>query len=366
MKVLIVIGVAIITMIAIVWLTAMFALNSKDHSEYDSPQHPSTGTRTSESAEHEAPAKAIAAAFAEPPPAKGKEMLDMMRKHLDERGEAAQINSEVRPVDAGGVSAEWVIAPNDNPARRLLYIHGGGYPIGSPESHRPITSRLSELSDSAVLSIDYRLMPEKPRMAGIEDCRTAYVWVVENGPDGPSAAETLIVAGDSAGGNLALATIAWARDSGLRAANAVVALSPQTDATLASPRLQRNIDTDVMQGSSFGPFVKAPKVFSLWFSFLTNRINPSSPLMSPLLGDLSNLPPILLQASEAEMFLDDAVRYANKATAHGSHAVLQTWPFVMHVWHAFQVPEADEAYAEIERFLATHTASAPAEAADSR
>ncbi len=350
--------------IAVVWLIAALALNSKDHSEYDSPRHPSTGTQASESAEHQAAAKVIAAGFAEPPQVKGKEMLHLMRKQMDERGEAAQINSEVRPVDAGGVSAEWVIAPNANPACRLLYIHGGGYRIGSPRSHRPVTSRLSEISNSAVLSIDYRLMPENPRMAGIEDCRTAYVWVLENGPDGPSAAETLMVAGDSAGGNLALATIAWARDSGLRAANAVVALSPQTDATLASPSLKGNIDTDVMQGSSLGPFVKAPKVFSLWFSFLANRINPSSPLMSPLLGDLSNLPPTLLQASEAEMFLDDAVRYANKATAQGSHAVLQTWPFVMHVWHAFEVPEAYEAYAEIERFLATHTACAPAEAAD--
>ena len=119
-----------------------------------------------------------------------------------------------------------------------------------------------------------------------------------------------------------------------------------------------------MQGSILGPFVKAPRVFSLWFSLLTSRINPSSPLVSPLLDDLSNLPPTLLQASEAEMFLDDAVRYANKASAHGSHAVLQTWPFVMHAWHAFQVPEADEAYAEIKGFLATHTASAPVEAAD--
>ena len=354
----------IVIIIAVVWLTAALALNSKDHSEYDSPRHPSTGTRTSESAEHEAAVKVLAAGFAEPPQAKGKELLHMMRKQMDEMGAAAQLNSEVRPVDAGGVSAEWVIAPNADPARRLLYIHGGAYQIGSPKSHRPVTSRLSEISNSAVLSIDYRLMPENPRMAGIEDCRTAYVWVLENGPDGPSAAETLIVAGDSAGGNLALVTIAWARDSGLRAANAVVALSPQTDATLAGPSLKRNIDTDVMLGSSFGPFVKVPKVFSLWFSLLTNKINPSSPLMSPLLGDLSNLPPTLLQASEAEMFLDDAARYANKATAQGSHAALQTWPFVMHVWHAFQVPEADEAYAEIERFLSTHTASAPAKTAD--
>lgn len=344
--------VVFLTLVAVVFLTVALAFNSKDHSEYDSPQHPTTGTRASESAEHVAAARLIAAGTAEPPQVSRSELLLMMRKQMDERGEALHINSEIRPVNDGGIRAEWVIAPNADPARRLLYIHGGGYMMGSPKSHRPITSRLSEISGLAVLSIDYRLMPENSRMAGIEDCRTAYAWVLENGPDGPSTAETLVVAGDSAGGNLALATIAWVRDSGLRAANAVVALSPQTDATLASPSLERNIDTDVMQGSSFGPAVKAPKVFSLGLSFLINRINPSNPLVSPLLGDLSNLPPTLLQVSEAEMFLDDAVRYVNKANASGSYAVLQTWPFVMHVWHAFQVPEADEAYAEIERFLA--------------
>lgn len=343
-----------VTLLVVAWLIAAIAFNSKDHSEYDSPRHAPTSTRTSESTEHKAAAQAIADGLAKPPAAKRKELLHMMRKYLDERGEGAQINSDVHAVDAGGVIAEWVIAPNANSARRLLYVHGGGYVMGSPKSHRPITSRLSEISNAAVLSIDYRLMPEHSRVAGIEDCRTVYQWVLDNGPDGPAPVETLVVAGDSSGGNLALTTIAWARDSGLRSANAVVALCPQTDATLASPSLKRNIDTDIMQGRSFGPVVRAPKVFSLWVTFLMHRINPRSPLMSPLLGDLSNLPPTLLQASEAEMFLDDSIRYANKADAHGSIAVVQIWPFVMHVWHAFQVPEADEAFVEIEKFLATH------------
>lgn len=119
-----------------------------------------------------------------------------------------------------------------------------------------------------------------------------------------------------------------------------------------------------MQGSSFGPIAKAPKVFSLAISLLMNRINPSNPLVSPLLGDLSNLPPTLVHVSAAEMFLDDAVRYVNKANAYGSHAVLQVWPIVMHVWHAFQVPEADEAFAEIGKFLAAHAASASNEIND--
>ena len=227
--------------------------------------------------------------------------------------------------------------------------------IGSPKSHRLITSRLSEISNAAVLAIDYRLMPENSRMAGIEDCQTTYNWILENGPDGLSKADNLIVAGDSSGGNLALATVAWARDFGLRPADAVIALSPQTDLTLASPSLVKNTETDIMQGASFGPIVKAPKVFSLGFSFLMHKVNPSNPIVSPLLGDLSNLPPTLIQVSEAEMFLDDAIRYVNKANAHGSNAILQTWPFVMHVWHAFEIPEANEAFAKIENFLVLHT-----------
>lgn len=349
----------LLTLVIILWLVAVLVFDSKDHREYDSPRPASAVAHDHESTEHKAAVRDITAGLAAPPPAAGKELLSIMRKQMDERGEATRIVVEVRPVDAGGVDAEWVIAANASPGRRLLYIHGGAYVMGSARSHRPITSRLSEISSSAVLSVNYRLMPENSRMAGIEDCRIAYAWVLENGPDAPGAAETLIVAGDSSGGNLALTTVAWARDSGLPAASAVVALSPQTDATLASPSLRGNTDTDVMQGKSFGPVVRAPRAISLWLMFLMHRANPSDPQISPLLGDLSNLPPTLLQASEAEMFLDDAVRYANKATSHGSHAVLQTWPSAMHVWHAFDVPEADEAFLEIERFLSAHAARTP-------
>lgn len=353
-----IIAMGIVALVVVIFLIITFTFNSSDHSEYDLPKHPTTGTFTSESAEHAAVAKLVTAGMAKQPKLGRKEQLYLMRQQMDERGAALQINSEIRPVVADGVPAEWVIAPNADPNRRLLYIHGGAYMVGSPKSHRWITSRLSEISNAVVLAIDFRLLPENTRMAGIEDCRRAYSWVLENGPDGQSGADTLIVAGDSSGGNLALSIAAWARDAGQRAADAIVVMSPQTDLTLASPSLVNNIETDVMQGASFGPIVKAPRVISLGFSFLMHRINPNNPVVSPLLGDLSNLPPTLIQVSEAEMFLDDAVRYVNKANKQGSNAKLQTWPFVMHVWHAFQVPEADEAFSEIEKFLITHTQEA--------
>ncbi|MFK7977265.1 MAG: alpha/beta hydrolase [Halioglobus sp.] len=346
-------------LVAAIFLTVTFSFSSKDHSEYDLPRHPSTGLGSSESLEHAEAAKLIVSGMNEAPKQGRDEMMRLMRQQMDERGESIPIGSEIHPVNVDGMDGEWVIAPNATSKRRLLYIHGGGYVMGSPKSHRLITSRLSEVSGAAVLSIDYRLQPENSRMAGIEDCRKAYAWLLENSPDTSSSLEVLFVAGDSSGGNLALATIAWARDSELRAADAVVVFSPQTDATLESPSLVKNTATDVMQGRSFGPVVKAPKVFSLGFGFLMNRINPSNPNVSPLLGDLSNLPPTLVQVSEAEMFLDDAVRYVNKANAQGSPALLQTWPFVMHVWQAFQVPEADEAFRKVEVFLREHTPIEP-------
>jgi acetyl esterase/lipase len=345
-----------ITLCAGAWLIAVVGLNSKDHSAFDSPRPPSMRTRVSESPQHKEAAKAIAEAFANPPSAKGHGLLALMRNALDEKGETARIISAVHPADAGGVRAEWVIAPDADFTRRLLFIHGGGYVMGSSKSHRPIASRLSAVSGAAVLSIDYRLMPEHSRMAGIEDCRTAYRWILENGPNGPTPLDTLIVAGDSSGANLALTSVAWARDSELRAADAVVALCPQTDLTFGSPSLKRNIGVDVMQGKSLASAVGAPKAMFLWVTYFMHRINPASPLMSPLLGDLSNLPPTLLHASEVDVFLDDAIRYANKANAHGSLAVVHTWPFAMHAWHAFDVPEADEAFDDIAEFLATHTA----------
>jgi len=341
----------LVLLISVSFFTIVLLFGSKDHSAYDFPRPITTGVRTCESDEHKRAVKSIIEDRSNTPRLHFRERLQRMREQMNERGAAFRVNADFRSVEFDGVKAEWVMAPRSNPNKRLLYIHGGAYMVGSPKSHRLITSRLSEVSNSAVLAVDYRLMPEHSRMAGVEDCRRAYVWLLENGPDGCSEAETLVVAGDSSGGNIVLSVVAWVRDSGLRAADAVVAFSPQTDLTLSSPSLRKNIDTDVMQGESFGPVVKAPKAFALLFSFLMHKINPSHPVVSPLLGGLSNLPPTLIQASETEMFLDDAVRYVNKAKASGSIAYLQTWPSMLHVWHAFQIPEADEAFEEIGVFL---------------
>lgn len=263
------------------------------------------------------------------------------------------------PVSNVAVVGEWVLAPGADGLRRTLYLHGGAYAVGSPRSHRPLTVALSRLTSSAVLALDYRLLPEYSRRAGIEDCRDAWRWLLDHGPQGSASAVRLFLAGDSAGGNLALSLAAWIRDAGLRAPDAVAALSPQTDCTMASPSLRTNLATDPMLGPSFRPLLRLPRSLLLWLLWLQYRINPRDPVVSPVFGDLAGLPPTLLQASASEMLLDDAQRYAARAQAAGSPVTLQIWAHRVHVWQLFQaeLPEARRALQEVARFFDASTES---------
>jgi acetyl esterase/lipase len=345
-----------------VWAVAVFHLRGADMSAFDRP----VGERFSHG---DAPGSEIQAVIAslggirnvlEGVPMRQRNAV--LRKYMDGIFADRVLDVSITPVDCAGVPGEWVLAPGADPARRTLYIHGGAFMMGSPRSHRTLTSQFSALSGGAVLAIDYRLMPEHPRQAGIDDCRSAYRWLLEHGPQGEAPASAVFVAGDSAGGNLTLSLINWVRDQGLRAPDAAVALSPLTDATLSSPSLRAHIRTDPMLGPLFGPMARFPNALLLWFGWLQTRINPSDPVISPLRGDLSRLPPVLLQASEVEMLFDDSQRYVNRAQAAGSPVRLQRWNHMVHVWQIFnpELSEAREALAEIGKFL---NAAAPRRAA---
>ena len=283
-----------------------------------------------------------------------RQQLKLLREYIDNMAEGLDLPATFTPVDAGGVPAEWVVAPESDPNRRLLYIHGGGFIMGSPRSHRNVTAHFAHFCGLTVLSIDYRLMPEHARLAGVEDCRTAYEWLLANGPETASAPERIYIAGDSAGGNLSLTMSAWSRDHGSRKADGVVALSPVTDLTLGSPSMKSNIETDAMLGPMFGQLANIPRPLLLWMSWFQNRTSPANPVLSPVFGDLRNLPPTLVHASESEMLRDDGRRYVNRAVSQGSVAKLQTWPNVVHVWHMFypDLTEAREAWEEIRTFIA--------------
>lgn len=282
-----------------------------------------------------------------------RQHIPALRRYLDEAFQDDDPEVRILQVQADGVPAEWVLASGARPARRLLYLHGGAFATGSPRSHRRLTRVLSRLTGAAVLSIDYRLMPEHPRRAGIEDCRRAWRWLLDHGPEGPGPAETLWVAGDSAGGNLTLSLLAWVRDGGGRQPDGAVVFSPATDSTLGSPSLRRHLGSDPMLGPLIGPMLRVPRPLLLWSSWLLTRINPRHPDISPVHGDLSRLPPVLVQASEAEMLRDDARRYVNRARAAGSPVQLQTWDHMVHVWQIFhpELPEGREALEQAAAFL---------------
>jgi epsilon-lactone hydrolase len=347
----------IFLIVLILWAMGLWFRRTEDLGAYDHPLPPEAADRFGEpggpSAEHGREVADIRALGGKLKGLSRQERLQFTRDFMEDVPRGRTFSCEFVPVDAGGVPAEWVLAPGVDGSRRVLYIHGGAFIAGSPNSHRTITSKFSEVAHAAVLAIDYRLMPENRRIDGIEDCRTAYRWILDNGPAAQGPPSRLFMGGDSAGGNLSLVIAAWARDEKLRAPDAVVALSPLTDSTYKSPSIRSNLETDVMLGPLFGALNRIPRSMLGWMFVLMNRIKPSNPLVSPVLGDLANLPPTLLQVSEAEMLLDDARRYVNNARAAGSPVRLQSWPGLLHVWQIFDpdVPEARDAWNRIGEFL---------------
>ncbi len=343
----------LLVLIAVIWMITLFYLRGPDLGAFDQPVGQRLSIGETHSEEHKVVVASLDGIAKNLKGTPRRQYIPVLRNYMDTLFPEDDPATQFMSVDAAGVKAEWVLAPNVDSQRRLLYIHGGAYTMGSPKSHRRITSKFSEISNAAVLAIDYRLMPEHPRMAGVEDCRKAYRWLLDNGPAGPSPATAIFVAGDSAGGNLTLSLIAWIRDQGLRAPTAAVALSPATDGTLGSPSLRNNLATDPMLGPLFKSLTKVPRTALLWGAWLQTRRRPNDPIISPVFGDLSRLPPLLVHASEAEMLIDDSRRYVNKALAAGSPVTLQTWNHMVHVWHIYHpdLPEGREAFEEIKKFL---------------
>ncbi len=290
--------------------------------------------------------------------------LSAKRKRFEKAGLSrdhdAEFIDDLVEIDGVQVRGQWTLVDGYDPDHRLLYLHGGAFTVGSPISHRAITTNLAKRTGCAVFAPDYRLMPENKRLDALTDAQAAYKWILENGPDGPGEASTLAVAGDSAGGNLTLTLSNWVRDEGLRPANAVAALSPATDSACESPSLKNNIDTDLMLKPLAAPLLKIPRPLFLWMSWRINRVSPASPLVSPVRASLENLPPTLVHASSAEILYDDARRYVAKAQEAGSPVKLQTWSHVCHVWHIFDhmLPEANDALDEIGKFLKENGATA--------
>ena len=248
--------------------------------------------------------------------------------------------TETITINVGGVSADQVTTPASRPNRHVLYLHGGGYRLGAPSTYRHLTWRIASAAQAQVLVIDYRLAPENPFPAALEDAVSYYCWLLAEGAD----ARQIVIIGDSAGGGLALALLLKLRDSSLPRPAAAVVLSPWTDLALTGASLTLNAKLDAIVEAEDAPIFAA--------DYLAGT-DPRHPYASPLYGDPTGLPPTLIQVGSEEVLRDDAVRMAEKMQRAHCQAELQIWPRMPHVWHFLApiLPEAREAIAEISKFV---------------
>ncbi len=285
---------------------------------------------------------------------KPSKYLYALRKNIDRLGDV-ELDCKIMPVSAHfqdhRIVGEWVLSKNSDVNKRLLYIHGGGFAVGSAKSHRVVTERLARELGVAVFAVNYDMIPDGKREQGIYDCRYAYQWLLANNPNNKQACHRIYVAGDSAGGNLTLSLIGWLKHQEIRQVDAAIAICPCIDSTFSYDSLSYNAKTDFLLNPFIGKFHHFPQFILLIWVAILFRMNPSDPRVSPIFGDLSDLPPILIHASDTEMMVDDSRRYMNKARSQGSDVRLQTWSNMLHVWHLFDLEEADEAYAEIRQFV---------------
>ncbi len=250
-------------------------------------------------------------------------------------------------VDAAGVPAEWVVAPGAESRRVLLYLHGGGYVVGSINTHRDLAGRLSRAAAARVLLIDYRLAPEYPHPAAVEDATTAYRWLLRHGA---TPAHT-VIAGDSAGGGLTIATLVALRDAGDALPAAGVCLSPWVDL--------EGIGESITTKASVDPIIQRQGL--VWLANLyLGGANPRTPLAAPLYADLHGLPPLFIHVGTAEILLDDATRLAERAKTAGVDVTLEVCEEMIHVWHLFaaMLPEGQQAIERVGAYIRQRTSTA--------
>jgi epsilon-lactone hydrolase len=261
---------------------------------------------------------------------------------------APPAGTEVTAVDAGGVPGELIATPASRPDRYVLYLHGGGYVTGAPALYRHFTWRIATAARARLLAIDYRLAPEHPFPAALDDARMACRWLFGSGVDPRRTA----VIGDSAGGGLTLALLLRLRDEGAVLPAAAVALSPWTDLTLTGASLTRNAGSDPMLT------VADTRLFA---DYYLGGHDPRDPYASPLYGDCTGLPPTLIHVGSDEILHDDATRMAANLRAGGCHAEIEVWQRMPHVWHLFApvLPEAKAAIAHIGAFADEMLAAEP-------
>jgi epsilon-lactone hydrolase len=280
------------------------------------------------------------------------------RRLMDSLGAAARVQGEkvkITPLAPGGPRGNWVtpteLGPNPGQGRVVLFLHGGGYVMCSPVTHRLFMARTARVVGARVLGLKYRLAPEHPFPAALDDAVAAYRWLLDTGH---KPADILLV-GDSAGGGLALATLKRLRDEGAPLPVGAALLSPWVDMAADDSSLRDNASVDYL-----GPM--AHRMGEMATHYLGGA-DPKDPLASPLHGDLGGLPPLLLHAGGAEVLRGQVERLADRARSSGVEVELSVYPDMVHVWHAFAgvFPQAGEALEAVGAFARQRFAAATAD-----
>ena len=247
---------------------------------------------------------------------------------------------KIERVSAPAAPAEWLRPPSAVPGRVVLYLHGGGYVIGSPRSHRHLAAAIASAGAASALLLDYRLAPEHPFPAAVDDAVAAYRWLL----DQAIAPERIVIAGDSAGGGLTVATLLALRDGSTPLPAGGVCISPWVDLTCSAASYRTKAEAD--------PIVQSGPIEEMARAYLGDR-DRRTPLASPLFADLRGLPPLLIHVGGDEVLLDDAVQLSERARQAGVSATLEVWDRMIHVWHWFlpMLEEAESAVESIGRFI---------------
>jgi epsilon-lactone hydrolase len=268
------------------------------------------------------------------------------RLDLDARGRDYGIPADVtvEPVTANGVRAEWTVTPGASGDAAILYLHGGGYVIGSLDSHRHLVAEAGRAAGCWALALDYRLAPEEPFPAAVDDALSGYRYLLARG----IAPGRIAIAGDSAGGGQVVAAMVAIRDAGLPQPGCGWCISPWVDMEAIGETMTSRAAAD--------PTVQKAGILEMAGLYL-NGADPRSPLAAPLYADLAGLAPLLIQVGAAETLLDDAIRLARVAGVADIYTELQIWPEMIHVWHLFH-PELKAGLRAIEAggaFVRAHT-----------
>jgi acetyl esterase/lipase len=275
------------------------------------------------------------------PPVSGDTIPEMRATMAASTG-VMPIPEDVRfePVDAAGVKAEWVIAPGATSDRAIVYFHGGGYVSGSVLTHRLLVADVSRASSVPVLSVDYRLGPEHPFPAAVDDAVAAYAFARTRG----IAPSRIAFGGDSAGGGLTVAALLALRDRREPLPAGGFCISPWFDLSLSGQSMETREAAD--------PMLDRARLAIMARGYLAGT-DARTPLASPLFADLTGLPPLLVQVGTAEVLLDDSTRFAARAQQAGIDMELEVWDDMIHDWHAFALvlPEGRQAIERVGAFV---------------